>query len=616
MEAILEHRTEDLKLKQVYDYYVPLKSINHDNLLNNQAYLIEGNRGVGKSMLLKFAEINADKNFIKDQILAIYISFDESLTLTQIKRQKGYDFNVFRQWTLAKIIVAILKKSKKMSFDNKPNKIKKFLNTIAGNSDFEGIYNALNEFIATLERLPEQADLKQDVRAVSLAIFRKYKFRYIPGFKGLDILKNIDHLPLVKQAIKELVAQFNLERIVLLFDEAAHALVESQQKSFFTIFKGLRDPKIACKAAVYPLITNYGDTFEPGHDAKKITFDINELDDDYVGYFKAIFNKRIAMDDDKKEYFAKNDEYLTLLAYTAFGTPRRYFTLLDMVWETSEEGVKPMHTFIQDLIKDYVIESGGLFDYHRAIGKKYKKLTRQAKLAEKFVKTVIIPKLQESSRDRRNKLEKKYGVQWIQNKNDKKWGKLSKPSIYFSINKDFTDDNLILDILEYTNLISYRKYMSIGSNKYGKIYALNIAISYQENIIKRNIAIENINSEIANFNIIYFNDISNQFKKDYMIDFGLICFSCERERNPDFNLCPFCGVKFDQDEINLYNDLINTSIDDLPINPRAKNALRKNPDILTLKDLKQKIDAEEKMNGVGTKLFSHLKTVVDEYLQG
>lgn len=617
MDAILEHRTEDLKHKQVLDYYVPLKSVNHSNLLNNQAYLIEGNRGVGKSMLLKFTEINADMNFLKDQIVAVYISFDESLTLTQIKRQKGYDFNVFRQWTHAKILVAILEKCRKLGFDKKPGKINEFLTTIAGNSDFEGIYDALQEFIATLERLPEKADLKQDVRAVSLAIFRKYKFQYSPGFKGLDILKNLDHLPLIKQAIKELVSQFELARVVLLFDEAAHALVETQQKSFFTIFKGLRDPKIACKAAVYPLITNYGETFEPGHDAKKITFDINELDDDYVDYFKDIFNKRIESDEKKKEYFTKYDEYVSLLAYTAFGTPRKYFTLLDMVWEASDEGTKPIHTFIQDLIKDYVIESGGLFDYHSAIGKKYKKLTRQAKLGEKFVKTVVIPTLQNSSKNRRNKLESKLGTQWVTQKDNKNWDKYSKPSIYFSINKDLLADyNIILEIMEYTNLISYRKYMSIGSNKYGKIYALNTAIAYQENIIKRNNTIENINKEIENFNTIYFNDVSSQFKKDFMVDFGLICFNCEKDRSLDFKLCPYCGFKFEEDEINLYMDLINTSVYDLPLNPRAKNALEKNPDIKTLKDLKSKIENNEKMKGVGSVLFDQLKTIMEEYLQG
>ena len=80
----------------------------------------------------------------------------------------------------------------------------------------------------------------------------------------------------------KLIQDFHLKRIVLLFDEAAHVFSEEQQVKFFTFFKSLRDSKIACKAAVYPGLTNYGKYFEKNQDAKELKMTWNMFDENDI----------------------------------------------------------------------------------------------------------------------------------------------------------------------------------------------------------------------------------------------------------------------------------------------------------------------------------------------
>ncbi len=73
--------------------------------------------------------------------------------------------------------------------------------------------------------------------------------------------------------VQEVVDSFKLNRIIFLFDEAAHTFLPSQQEIFFEVFKLLHGGKIAVKAAVYPTVTSYGRNFEVGQDAIVISLD-------------------------------------------------------------------------------------------------------------------------------------------------------------------------------------------------------------------------------------------------------------------------------------------------------------------------------------------------------
>ncbi|MHA2250624.1 MAG: hypothetical protein ACXAD7_09680, partial [Candidatus Kariarchaeaceae archaeon] len=91
---------------------------------------------------------------------------------------------------------------------------------------------------------------------------------------------------------------------------------------------------------------------------------------------------------------------------------------------------------------------------------------------------------------------------------------------------------------------------------------------------------------------------------------------CSHEIDVEFVLCPFCGTRL-VEEFGLYEKLLDTPLIDLPFNKRAKTALLsdKNDHLNTLGDLKEILDAGEKIYGIGPKTTPHVEIIVAEFLQ-
>ena len=126
--------------------------------------------------------------------------------------------------------------------------------------------------------------------------------------------------------------QILIKRIVFLFDEAAHVFSHTQQEKFFSFFKGLRDPKIACKAAVYPGITNYGKYCEKGQDAKDLTLSWSFTNRDDINYIKKILRTRIQSYDPKYwEMLNVNKSIINTICICSNGNPRFAFHIIDQL---------------------------------------------------------------------------------------------------------------------------------------------------------------------------------------------------------------------------------------------------------------------------------------------
>jgi hypothetical protein len=78
------------------------------------AHLLEGPRGVGKSSLLKKAELELDERFSFNHVLGVYVNFKASLLVESGRSELGYD--PFLCWVAAKILDAFYKKSRKLQF--------------------------------------------------------------------------------------------------------------------------------------------------------------------------------------------------------------------------------------------------------------------------------------------------------------------------------------------------------------------------------------------------------------------------------------------------------------------------------------------------------------------
>src|SRR5215212_9216120 len=77
------------------------------SLKGSGANLLEGARGLGKSMLLRMAEIELDNDFSKDRKLGVYVNFKTSTLLEGVKADER---DAFQIWVNIKILEAMHEK--------------------------------------------------------------------------------------------------------------------------------------------------------------------------------------------------------------------------------------------------------------------------------------------------------------------------------------------------------------------------------------------------------------------------------------------------------------------------------------------------------------------------
>lgn len=536
----IQDRTESIDAEMIVEYFVEKDNDKSARMLDSEQYLIEGSRGVGKTMLMKNAEIKATEMFEKESILAVWVSFEESLRLERIRISSETGADPFLQWTMGKILIEILKKiiALKPAYSDQ---ISDRLAGLFGRPKEETRYieyiDILEEYISELERANIESNEEISVIA--------------PSEKIVQILDNSISF---KEFLLKLVEDFHLKRIVLLFDEAAHVFSEEQQIKFFTFFKSLRDSKIACKAAVYPGLTNYGKYFEKNQDAKELKMTWNMSDENDIKYIKNIIKKRVQGYDEKIwNLLTVRDEIIKMICYASNGNPRFAFHIIDelegagnfkktnitqamlisSLRAVNEEKWKDFDTLKQRMIRysDYII------------------------YAEKLIKEEIFPNLRKWN-DKRRKDNKKLSA-----------GIYVEELTYKKIDK-------IFDVLSYANiLIVDDAKRSIGHGKYGYYVSVNPSFLFSELIIKDIQDMENTSNNIDN-NKVYSEsnknimEIINNVKEHQ--EYSCSNSECDFTTNDEsFTFCKKCGAKMvKKQSMPLYKILRNHSIENLNLSSR------------------------------------------------
>ena len=98
----IQDRTESIDTEMIVKYFIEKDKDKSARMLDTEQYLIEGSRGVGKTMLMKNAEIKAADAFETESILAVWISFEESLRLERIRISSENGADPFLQWTMGR----------------------------------------------------------------------------------------------------------------------------------------------------------------------------------------------------------------------------------------------------------------------------------------------------------------------------------------------------------------------------------------------------------------------------------------------------------------------------------------------------------------------------------
>ncbi len=514
-------RTEDLEDTQISKLAVigELEAEVIAKLKFSGAHLLQGARGIGKSMLLKETEAELDRDFKKDRTLGVYVNFKTSTLLEGVKADNR---NAFQIWVGAKILQAVYEKLISNGIISNNDASDPF-KRIFGVDSISGLQKVLQEKIHLLQRLSKDEDKNQIIEKL-----------------GSDFLDKVNDITYVLEIIKEITLEYSLNRIVFLFDEAAHTFIPEQQEIFFEIFKLLHGGKIAVKAAVYPSITNYGKNFEIGHDA--ILINLGDFEPGVTGrdasrkQYRALITKRIPEGKLRKEVFSKG-ELLDQCIHLSTGNPRAFLHLFNRVYD---RGYTERALLLAT--QDYVDQE--LVPYHLGLSKRLPKYAPHVKLGIDILREYIIPELR-----KKNTREKKTQYQ----------------SAFFTLQRDMQPNlKLALDLLCYSGVLSKQGTVKIASRKTGQRYMVHLALLFTEKAFISNKFTEVINM-ISLTDYREFSSIDKEFDQ-YMNKLKQTseeCQNCSSEIPPDAKFCPKCGTKIE--ERSIVGELLDDSVREISI---------------------------------------------------
>lgn len=416
----LLYRTEDIPTDEILDLFVETNQDRQviDSIKAVSPIILVGSRGVGKSFLLKVAEEEMLKDFNKNRVLPVYLTFTKSSLL------HSNDPNQFMNWMLSRICSKILRTLRKQGFLADPPKA---LKVISGGGDLESEQSRI-------ELLSE---------------------RYEESWKNPE--ENIDSsfLPAIDDfldAIEDICEEVNIKRINLLIDEAAHIFRPEQQRQFFTLFRDLRTSFISCNAAVYPGVTSFGESFQTSHDATFKNLDRDVLDDEYIAKMREMVEKQLEADSDLLNNISRNGQNFAILAYAASGNPR---ILLKTISRASQVSSKQINEVIREYYKTEI------WSEHSGLVEKYPGHSKIIDWGRYFIESIVLPDLQNKNL---HYLSDKYA-------SEKKYS-----TCFFWIHRDSPlSVKEAIRLLSYTGIVTeYGEAIKATKSELGTRYQVNI----------------------------------------------------------------------------------------------------------------------------------------------
>ena len=350
--AELLFRTEDIPNGEILDLFVETEQDRDviEKLKSISPTIIVGSRGVGKSFLMKVSEQELNQNFKTDKILPVYLTFTKSSLI------HSADKNQFFNWMLSLICSKIIRELRRKGLlANLPHSI----SVLSG-----GEYN-------------EDKLLIEDVA-------KNYEDSWKKPAEQVDN-SSVPTIDDFKDAIEEICEDLGIKRINLLIDEAAHIFRPEQQRQFFTLFRDLRSPYIACNAAVYPGVTAFGDVFQYSQDATFIDINRDVLSSSYIDRMREIVEKQADSDSKLLNEISKSRNNFEILAFAASGNPR---FLLKSISRTPKMSSQQLNETIREF---YKIE---LLAEHSNLSEKYPGQKGLIDWGRNFIENIVLPELQ------------------------------------------------------------------------------------------------------------------------------------------------------------------------------------------------------------------------------
>jgi len=502
-----------------------------DALKGSGANLLEGARGVGKSMLLRMAEIELDENFQEERKLGVYVNFKTSTLLEGVKADER---DAFQIWVNIKILEALHEKLLA-------------LNLIAKT----GAADPYQRVFGVSSVLETKAMLEEKIHLLQKLAFSNGGQEKIINEIGADFLAKAQDTSFLVNIIKEVAELFSLKKILFFFDEAAHTFIPSQQNIFFEIFKLLHGGKVACKAAVYPTVTNYGRNFEVGQDA--IVLSVIRFDPGESGrrenrlHFRSILDKRIPKTSNlRKKIFARGAE-LDLCIDLSNGNPRALLHILNSaISGNSSLSERSVNLAVQNYVDQ------ALLPYHTSLNKRLPKYASHIRVGLDLLRGFLIPEIR-AKNHRRTKSEYQ--------------------SAFFTLQRDMSPNlKLSLDILSYSGMVSQLGTVKIRGGT-GPRYLVNLALMATEKAFDT----PKTSDAIARLSLTDYREFSSsdaQIKTylDSLLANDDACPSCSTPLPQNAKFCSECGHKIVVTSI--VSALLEESVDELSISSRLIDRIR------------------------------------------
>lgn len=345
-------RTEDIPPDEILQYFVETKRDREivNVLKARNPVVLAGSRGVGKSFLLRVAESELFSTLSNDRIFPVYVTFSKSSLINTTDQLQ------FQHWMLAKVCARLVRALSKA-----------------------GVLGAAPASLSILTGQGTAATVTADTPIEKIATAFEDSWKQAPGSVDLSGLPTVEAF---KDAIEDLCESLKIARFIVFIDEAAHIFLPEQQRQFFTLFRDLRSPYISCKAAVYPGVTSYGDTFQPMHDATMIAFERDLLNNDYRSNMREIVEKQ--SESELMSDIAKHGQNFDILAYAASGNPRILLKTLSRTPRVSAQSTN-------EVIREYY--RSDIWSEHSLLPDKYAGHRVLIDWGRKFIETEVLPDL-------------------------------------------------------------------------------------------------------------------------------------------------------------------------------------------------------------------------------
>lgn len=343
-------RTEDLRPDQALGLYVPTPRDDElvRSLMSKTPLVIEGSRGTGKSLLLRVCEQRQIAEFDGKRVLPVYVTFVKSSLLDSSEDRQ------FLHWMLARLSSQIVRAVQKHGLALGASRALSVLTGDQG-EPVEGAATKLERVALAFEQSYKSDDKTVDAAAVPTV----ERFR---------------------DAVEDLCDDLEIDRINVLFDEAAHIFRPEQQRQFFTLFRDLRSPRMTCNAAVYPGVTAYGSVFEGTHDARieQLTRDVGSAD--YMQQMREIVFRQAPAE--LKQRIESNGDTFDALAFAVSGNPR---ILLKTIARVPRLGQRDVTTVIKEFFRN------DIWSEHSGLSGRYPGHDFLIAWGRRFVENTVIP---------------------------------------------------------------------------------------------------------------------------------------------------------------------------------------------------------------------------------